>query len=75
MKSIYHIWFAVRTPRSIGGLGMLLQPYPIVRTSPSFTVCLSVCDAFGVDYAIRMKSYLLVGQIVGPVCGPYEPHT
>jgi len=19
--------------------------------------------------------YLLVGQIVGPVCGPYEPHT
>ncbi len=30
---------------------------------------------FTVTAWIYLKSYLLVGQIVGPVCGPYEPHT
>ncbi len=59
-----YLWFAVRTPRSIGGLGMLLQPYPIVRTSPSFTlVCLSAEAASPRSRATLRAVVLCVGSL------------
>jgi hypothetical protein len=37
------------------------------------TLSSDICMALSI--VGNLLHYLLVGQIVGPVCGPYEPHT